>query len=179
MAPPWSIWGDRAPWFDPIVNVACLPAAAWQPLPHGGLPPLSPVLDSSSRPYRPGRAGAGPRDCGGLSRAAGPGLLPLHGAETVSPGDELTAAWLLASPSGAGMALGAPLPPLTGSLGDRRSGLTVARPLQPVFAGSGRFWGRWKEQPGRGDDPGFDWWTYPPSCPPPAHSLPRQPRGAS
>ena len=39
-----------------------------------------------------GRAGAGPRDCGGLSRAAGPGLLLLHGAETVSPGDELTAA---------------------------------------------------------------------------------------
>ena len=51
-----------------------------------------PVLDSSGRPYRPGRAGAGPRDRGGLSRAAGPGLLPLHGAETVSPGDELIAA---------------------------------------------------------------------------------------
>ena len=80
---------------------ACLPAAAWQPLPHGDLPPLAPVLDSSSRPYRPGRAGAGPRDCGGLSRAAGPGLLLLHGAETVSPGDELIAAALLASPSGA------------------------------------------------------------------------------
>ena len=106
-----------------------------------------PVLDSSSRPYRPGRAGAGPRDCGGLSRAAGPGLLPLHGAETVSPGDELTAAAAVGSPSGARMALGAPLPPLTGSLGDRRSGLTVARPLQPVFAGSGRFWGLCKEQP--------------------------------
>ena len=135
-----------------------------------------PVLDSSSRPYRLGRAGAGPRDCGGLSRAAGPGLLPLHGAETVSPGDELTAAWLLASPSGAGMALGAPLPPLTGSLGDRRSGLTVARPLQPVFAGSGRFWGRWKEQACRGDDPGFDWWTYPPSCLPPADILSPLPR---
>ena len=113
------------------------------------------MLDSSSRPYRPGRAGAGPRDCGGLSRAAGPGLLPLHGAETVSPGDELTAAWLLASPSGAGMALGAPLPGLTLVLSDRRSGLTMARPLRPVFAGSGRFWGRWKEQPGRGDDPGY------------------------
>ena len=106
-----------------------------------------PVLDSSGRPYRPGRAGAGPRDCGGLSRAAGPGLLPLHGAETVSPGDELTAAAAVGSPSGARMALGAPLPPLTGSLGDRRSGLTVARPLQPVFAGSGRFWGLCKEQP--------------------------------
>ena len=106
-----------------------------------------PVLDSSGRPYRPGRAGAGPRDCGGLSRAAGPGLLPLHGAETVSPGDELTAAAAVGSPSGARMALGAPLPPLTRSLGDRRSGLTVARPLQPVFAGSGRFWGLCKEQP--------------------------------
>ena len=106
-----------------------------------------PVLDSSGRPYRPGRAGAGPRDCGGLSRAAGPGLLPLHGAETVSPGDELTAAWLLASPSGAGMALGAPLPGLTLVLSDRRSGLTMARPLRPVFAGSGRFWGLCKEQP--------------------------------
>ena len=54
---PWSIWGDRPPWFDPIVNVACLPAAAWQPLPHGGLPPLPPVLDSSSRPYRLGPRG--------------------------------------------------------------------------------------------------------------------------
>jgi len=91
-----------------------------------------------------GRAGAGPHHCRSLSRAAGPGLLLLHGAETVSPGDELTAAWLLASPSGAGMVLGAPLPPLTGSLGDRRSGLTVARPLQPSqlvvagFGGGGR-----------------------------------------
>ena len=119
---------------------------AW-PFPMATSLRCPPVLDSSGRPYRPGRAGAGPRDCGGLSRAAGPGLLPLHGAETVSPGDELTAAWLLASPSGAGMALGAPLPPLTRSLGDRRSGLTVARPLQPVFAGSGRFWGLCKEQP--------------------------------
>eukprot|EP01047_Picozoa_sp_COSAG01_P055549 COSAG01_NODE_6198_length_3798_cov_293.914572_7_plen_175_part_00 len=36
---------------------ACLPAAAWQPLPHGGLPPLPPVLDSSSRPYRLGPRG--------------------------------------------------------------------------------------------------------------------------
>ena len=143
----WSIWEDKAPRFDPIVNVACLPAAAWQPLPHGGLPPLrlcsTRLVDHTGL----GRAGAGPHHCRSLSSAAGPGLLPLHGAETVSPGDELTAAWLLASPSGAGMALGAPLPPLTGSLGDRRSGLTVARPLQPVFAGSGRFWGRWKEQP--------------------------------
>ena len=39
-----------------------------------------------------GRAGAGPHHCRSLSRAAGPGLLPLHGAETVSPGDEHTAA---------------------------------------------------------------------------------------
>jgi hypothetical protein len=39
-----------------------------------------------------GRAGAGPHYCRSLSRAAGPGLLLLHGAETVSPGDELTAA---------------------------------------------------------------------------------------
>eukprot|EP01047_Picozoa_sp_COSAG01_P038600 COSAG01_NODE_3141_length_6525_cov_13.027077_6_plen_101_part_00 len=56
-ARPWSIWEERAAWFGPIVNVACLPAAAWQPLPHGGLPPLPPVLDSSSRPYRPGPRG--------------------------------------------------------------------------------------------------------------------------
>jgi hypothetical protein len=54
---PWSIWEERAPRFDPIVNPACLPAAAWQPLPHGGLPPLPPVLDSSSRPYRLGPRG--------------------------------------------------------------------------------------------------------------------------
>eukprot|EP01047_Picozoa_sp_COSAG01_P070940 COSAG01_NODE_10885_length_2060_cov_48.003570_1_plen_99_part_10 len=44
-----------------------------------------PVVDSSSRSYRPGRAEAGPHDYGGLSSAAGPGLLPLHGVETVSP----------------------------------------------------------------------------------------------
>jgi hypothetical protein len=25
---PWSIWGDRLAWFGPIVNPACLPAAA-------------------------------------------------------------------------------------------------------------------------------------------------------
>ena len=103
-----------------------------------------PVLDSSGRPYRPGRAGAGPRDCGGLSRAAGPGLLPLHGAETVSPGDELTAAAAVGSPSGARMALGAPLPGLTLVLSDRRSGLVIAWPLQPSqlvvagFGGGGR-----------------------------------------
>jgi hypothetical protein len=54
---PWSIWEERAPRFGPIVNPACLPAAAWQPLPHGGLPPLPPVLDSSSRPYRLGPRG--------------------------------------------------------------------------------------------------------------------------
>jgi hypothetical protein len=39
--------GDRPPipaWFGPIVNPACLPAAAWQPLPHGSLPPLPPML---------------------------------------------------------------------------------------------------------------------------------------
>ena len=39
-----------------------------------------------------GRAGAGPHYYRSLSRAAGPGLVLLHGAETVSPGDELTAA---------------------------------------------------------------------------------------
>jgi hypothetical protein len=32
-------------------------------------------------------SGAGPHHYRSLSRAAGPGLLPLHGAETVSPGD--------------------------------------------------------------------------------------------
>ena len=53
------------------------------------------------------------------------------------------------------MVLGGPLPPLTRSFGDRRSGMGAARPPKPVFAGSGRFWGRWKEQPGRGDDPGY------------------------
>ena len=44
-----------------------------------------------------GRAGPGPHHCRSLSRAAGWGLLLLHGAETVSPGDELTAAWLFTS----------------------------------------------------------------------------------
>jgi hypothetical protein len=37
-----------------------------------------------------GRAGAGPHHYRSLSRAAGPGLLLLHGAETVSPRDGLT-----------------------------------------------------------------------------------------
>eukprot|EP01047_Picozoa_sp_COSAG01_P090338 COSAG01_NODE_22211_length_866_cov_2.195567_1_plen_69_part_10 len=52
--------------------------------------------------------------------------------------------WLLASPSGVGMVLGAPLPGLTLVLSDRRSGLVIARPLQPSqlvvagFGGGGR-----------------------------------------
>ena len=38
------------------------------------------MLDSSSRPYRPGRAGAEFRDFGGLPRAAGRGMLLLIAA---------------------------------------------------------------------------------------------------
>jgi hypothetical protein len=121
---------------------AAASSSPWRP-PSAAPPCSTRLVDHTGL----GRAGAEPYYYRSLSRAAGPGLLLLHGAETVSPGNELTAAAAVGSSSRCGHGSGDSLPPLTSSLGDRRSGAAVARPPQPVFAGSGRFWGLCKEQP--------------------------------
>jgi hypothetical protein len=75
----------------PVCNPACLRAAVWQPLPHGATCITGASLCCPSCSTRLvdhtglGRAVAGPHHYRSLSRAAGPGLLLLHGAETDDP----------------------------------------------------------------------------------------------
>jgi hypothetical protein len=114
----------------------------WRP-PSAGAPCSTRLVDHTGRAAR----GPGPVTVAACRGRRGRACSPYTARRRCLPETSSPRLQLLASPSGAGMALGAPLPPLTGSLGDRRSGLTVARPLQPVFAGSGRFWGLCKEQP--------------------------------